>query len=59
MKTKNTNIINGLYICCLCIVEVLVVIGIILCRDVFINTLSISYVRDVAVDTMGMLIPKE
>ena len=56
MKTMNSKIIKKIYLVCLAIVAIMVVVGLILSNVTSLEALRASYIRDVAVDSIGMLV---
>lgn len=52
----NYKAIKKVYLICLAIAVIMVSVGVILIRDAGIGTLNAYYVRDVALDSMGMLV---
>lgn len=52
----NSKIVNKIYLFCMSLVAVMIVTGILLCQRFNFQNYSASYIRDIAVDAMGMFI---
>lgn len=52
----NSKIVNKIYLFCMGLVAIMIVTGILLCQKSNYQNYSASYIRDIAVDAMGMFI---
>lgn len=52
----NSKIINKIYLFCMALVTIMIVTAVVLCQKANFQNYSASYIRNIAVDTMGMFI---